>query len=206
MTNTNLAVILHYNSKLPIKCRIRNDSVDNFFSVVLLDAVKFDINKGDPVVVGLIDECGIKSQGGSIVSVEMQDGLVRTMLIFAENKNTNIERRKSIRVPTSLFGIISKDNMIVSDICIKDISETSVCIYTGVDFDINEQLEIDMILNEDVGKVKCTVVRKMQRYGRKIYGMTIIHDEESLSSIQLFIAAIKQHHLDLMSVLTDDNF
>ena len=106
MTNINKAVILHYNSKLPIRCRIRNDSVDNFFSAVLLDDVKLDISKGDPIVVGLLDEGGIKTLGGNIVSANVQDGLARTMIILADNKIIPFERRKAARLSTSLWGCI----------------------------------------------------------------------------------------------------
>ena len=205
MTNINKAVILHYNSKLPIRCRIRNDSVDNFFSAALLDNVKLDISKGDPVVVGLLDEGGNKTLGGSIVSVNVQDGFVRTMIILADNKVMPIERRKVARLSTSLYGIVSKDNMVVSDICIKDISEAGLCIYTNVDFDIDEQVEIDMVLLEEIGKIKCSVNRKMQKYGKKLYGLIIIQDEESTSAVRQFIESVQNYYAGLISIMGDDN-
>lgn len=204
MTNINKAVILHYNSKLPIKCSIRNDSVDNFFSAVLLDGIKLGVNKGDPVVVGLLDEGGIRTLGGSIVSANVQDGLVRTMIILADNKVIPLERRKAARLSTSLYGILSKDNMIVSDICIKDISEAGLCIYANVDFEIDELVEIDMVLQEEVAKIKCNISRKMQKYGKKLYGLVITQDDESTSAIKQFIEAVQKYYSDLLSVMNDD--
>lgn len=198
MTNFIKAVILHYNSKLPIKCRIRSDRVDNFFSAELLDEIKLNPDKGDPIVVGLMNQDGVEAIGGSIVSVNIQDGLPRTLIILAEKKGVPAERRKSARVSTSLYGIISKNNMIVSDICIKDISESGVCIYTDVDFDVDEQVEIDIIMQEEVGKFKCRVVRKMQRYGKKVYGLVIILDEESVPALRQFIEAVKNYYASLV--------
>lgn len=198
MTNFNKAVILHYNNNLPISCHIRNDSVDNFFSAELLGDVKLNISKGDPVVVGLLNEGGIDALGGSIVSANVQDGLVRTMIILADSKHVPLERRKAERLSTSLYGIVSKNNMVVSDICIKNISESGVCIYTNVDFDIDEQVEIDMIMQEEVGKFKCNVTRKMQRYGKSVYGLNIIHDEESTSAVKRFIEAVQKYYASLM--------
>lgn len=199
------AVILHYNSKLPIRCRIRNDSVDNFFSAVLLDDIKFDMGKGDPIVVSLRDEDGTKTLGGSIVSVNVQDGFVRTVIILADNRVIPFERRKAARLYTSLYGIVSKDNMIVSDICIKDISEAGLGIYANADFDIGETVEIDMILQEEVRKTRCSVSRKALKYGKKLYGLVIIQDEESLSAVRKFIDAVQSYYMGLMSVMGDDN-
>jgi hypothetical protein len=205
MTNINKAVILHYNSKLPIKCCIRNDSVDNFFSADLLDGIKLGISKGDPVVVGLMDEGIIKTLGGSIVSANVRDGLVRTIIILADNKVIPFERRKVTRLYTSLYGILSKDNMIVSDICIKDISDAGLCIYANADFEIGEQVEIDMVLQEEVAKIKCSINRKTQKYGKKLYGLIIMQDEESTSAIKQFIEAVHKYYLSLMSVMVVDN-
>lgn len=200
MKNFNKAVILHYDSKLPINCHIGNDSVDNFFSAVLLDNVKLNMGKGDPVVVGLLAGGGYEAFGGSIVSANMQDGFTRTLIILSDNKNVAVERRNAARVSTSLYGIVSKNNMVVSDICIKDISETGVCIYTGVDFEINEQVEIDMVLQEEVGKFKCCIVRKMLRYGKKVYGLIIMHDEESILAVRRFIHSVKKYYAGLLSL------
>lgn len=199
MKNFNRAIILHYDSKLPINCHIRNDNLDNFFSAVLLDEMKLNIGKGDPVVVGLLLENGYEALGGSVVSVNMQTS-ARTLIIFAESKSVPIERRGAARMSTSLYGIVSKNNMVVSDICIKDISETGLCIYTNTDFEVKEQVEIDMVLQDEVGKFKCCIIRKAVRYGKKVYGLIILHDDESITALRQFMQMVQKYYADLMSI------
>lgn len=200
MTSLNKAVLIHYNSKQPINCNIRNDRVDKFFSAELTDGVRLNINKGDPVVIGLLTAEGIEMIGGSIASAVIQDGSVKSLIILAdiiisqENKNV-------VRYSTSLFGILSKNNMVVSDICIRGISETSLSMFSGFGLDIDELVEIDMFLKEGIEKYRCRVVKKQQKYDRHDYELEILHDDESLASIKQFASSIQSYHAEMMSTL-----
>lgn len=203
--NSNQAVIIHFESKNPILCSIKNNSVDNFFSVELLNEISLNINKGDPVVVGMIKNNNIEALGGSVVSINSNNEIIKSMIIVADNKNVPNEKRKHVRIPISLYGVISANNMVVAETCIKEISFSGIRIYTHKELNIEELFDIDLFLLNEIANFKCRIVRKSQRYGKKEYGLKIEHDDDSTLLVNKFIESIHNHHKMLISSYLQNN-
>jgi hypothetical protein len=199
------AIIIHFESKEPILCSIKNNNVDNFFSVELLNELSLNISKGDPIVVGMLVNNNIEALGGSVVNIILNDGIVKSLIIVADKKSVPIERRINIRIPTSIYGVVSVSNMVVAEVCIKDISNSGIRIYTNTEFSIGELFEIDLFLLNEVAHFKCSIVRKSHRYDKKEYGLKIEHDNDSTELINKFIELICDYHKTLISGLLQNN-
>jgi hypothetical protein len=199
--NFRKAIILHYECKIPILCDIKNSSVDNFFSVELADEISFSLHKGDPVVIGILVEHNIEILGGSVVNIIYNNDSLKSLLILTDNKRVPFERRKHIRLPTSLYCVISKDNIIISEACIKDISYSGLRIYTNSQFEIDDQVDINIFFLDETGQLKCSFVRKANRYDKMEYGLNIIHDKESMELIERITESIRNSYSFVISDL-----
>jgi hypothetical protein len=202
--NLKKAIILHYESKIPILCYIKTSSVDNFFSVEFSDEISFSLHKGDPVVIGIPIDHNIEVLGGSVVNINYNNDSLKSLLIVTDSKRVPFERRKHIRLPTSLYGIISNDNIIISEACIKDISYSGLRIYTNSQFEIDDQVDINVFFLNETGLLKCSFVRKANRYEKMEYGLNIIHDKESMELIEKIIESIRNSYSFVISDLIHD--
>jgi hypothetical protein len=201
----NQAVLIHFESKKPILCSVKNNNVDNFFSVELLNEVALNISKGDPIVIGLLVNDKIEALGGSVVNIILHDEMVSSLIIVADKKSVPVERRKHVRIPISIYGVISVDNMVVAEACIKDISSSGIRVYTHTEFNTGELFEIDLLLLNEIVHFKCSIVRKSHRYHKNEYGLKIEHDNDSIELMNKFIELICDNHKTLISSLLQCN-
>jgi hypothetical protein len=124
--------------------------------------------KGDPVTFGTTDNNGTNVYGGFILSKNDND-----ITISPDMTSFQVERRKNIRYPVSLLGSVKhqSNRTGASPVWIKDISYEGIRICTECNFEVNDDLVINIFDQNRVFDLEGSVVRKSVLFGRNEYGV-----------------------------------
>ncbi len=201
MQKSNL-VLRHYNKLKPINCSVISGDANKLFTVELSnnEGKGLEMIKGDPVLIGrLNDDESLSITGGNVVGVTQQDD---KYIIYANEIafNINIERRQYERYPTSLLGEIKLQNSNKREsLCLKDLSYSGMCVYSTGDFNVEDNVEVCIFLNNSVAMYDGIVIRKAKNYGRNEYGIKIVHrDKNSISTAQAQLTSLVQSEKDII--------
>ncbi len=202
MHKTHL-VLRHYNKFKPINCTFISGDTSKIFTVKISENENgvAEMLKGDPVLIGILDESEILMvNGGSVVGANPKED----KYIICSNNVVNIarelEKRQYERYPTSLLGEIKlADSSRREPACIKDFSYSGMCIYSTGDFEVNDVVEISVFLANNVSKYDGTVMRKSKNFGRNEYGIQIVHrDKNAMYSTEAQLAGWVQSEKELI--------
>lgn len=196
-------VLRHYNKLKPITCTLISGDTNKLFTVALddNDSKGLDIIKGDPVLIGTLDnDESLHVSGGSIVGITKQGNKYIICSNEMELLSKEVEKRQYDRYPASLHGEIKLVNSIKREIlCLKDVSYSGMGIYSSGDFSINDSVEVSIYLSNSVAIYDGAVMRKTTNHGRNDYGIQIIHrDKNSMYATQALIVSIVQNEKDLI--------
>ncbi len=169
----SIMALRHYSHSKPITCSFVSGNLENFFSVRIKGPLGtyISILKGDPVTFGTIDGNQTNVYGGFILSKNDND-----ITISPDMTSFQMERRKNIRHPVSLLGSVrhmsgrSNSN---SPAWIKDISYEGIRICTECDFEVNDEVIINIFDQNRVVDLEGAIVRKSMLFGRNEYGVLI---------------------------------
>lgn len=174
---TDYLALLHFSKSKPLTCALVSGTTDNFFTVRLSEPMDpfNDISKGDPVTFGRIDKTDqgreVNIFGGFVLSKADEDELT----ISPDMTSYDVERRRSVRHPVSIFGYIKhghrKENL--SSICIKDISYDGLRICTETELAVEDNIEVNICVFDNVLNIDGTVVRKRPMFGKSEYGVQL---------------------------------
>jgi hypothetical protein len=167
----SILALRHYSHSKPITCSFVSGNLENFFTVRIKGPLGTYMNilKGDPVTFGKIDENQTNVYGGFILSRNDTD-----ITISPDMTSFQVERRKNIRHPVSLLGSVKRmsDRLNgVSTAWIKDISYEGIRICTECEFEINEEIVINIFDQNRVLDLEGLIVRKSMLFGRNEYGV-----------------------------------
>ncbi|MDF2988882.1 MAG: PilZ protein [Eubacterium sp.] len=176
-------VLRHYNKFKPINCTFISGDTDKIFTVKLHETENSitEMLKGDPVLIGLLDDDETLSvNGGSVVGANPKE----EQYIICTNKVVSMaresEKRQYERYPTSLLGDIKLlDSSKRETACIKDFSYSGMCIFSTGEFEVDDVIEISVYLSNSVSKYDGTIMRKTKNFGRNEYGISIIHRDKN---------------------------
>ncbi len=169
----SILALRHYSHSKPITCSFVSGNLENFFSVRIKGPLGTYINilKGDPVTFGMIDGDQTNIYGGFILSKTESD-----ITISPDMTSFQLERRKNIRHPVSLIGsirLMSGTSGSSSPVWIKDISYEGIRICTECNFEVNDEVIININNENRVFDLEGAIVRKSTLFGRNEYGVLI---------------------------------
>ncbi len=169
----SIMALRHYSHSKPITCSFVSGNLENFFSVRIKGPLGtyISIFKGDPVTFGTIDGNQTNVYGGFILSKNEND-----ITISPDMTSFQVERRKNIRHPVSLLGSVrhmSGRSNSSSPAWIKDISYEGIRICTECDFEVNDEVIINIFDQNRVVDLEGAIVRKSMLFGRNEYGVLI---------------------------------
>lgn len=137
--------------------------------------------KGDPIIFGFLLENGtLEFNGGSIIAIS-ENG--RDLIIAADKTANTLERRQYERFPLSLHARCRANNtMETRDAYIKDLSYSGFRIYTDLDLNTQDTIELDIYDHNNVFNLTGLVIRKTTCYSRNEYGIQIVYTSKSTIS------------------------
>ncbi len=202
MQKLNL-VLRHYNKFKPINCNYISGDTNKIFTVRIADneTTIDEILKGDPVLIGMLDESeNLFVNGGSVLGANPKEEQFIICSNGVVNLSKELEKRQYERYPTSLLGDIKLTNTNKRETAyIKDFSYAGMCIYATGDYEVKDNIEISVYLSNSVSKYDGTIVRKSKNFGRNEYGISIIHrDKNAMYSTEAQLASFVQSEKELI--------
>lgn len=202
MQKINL-VLRHYNKLKPINCLVVSGDINKLFTVKFDDneTKEADIIKGDPVLIGILSNPdNFVINGGSVVAATPKEN---SYIICSQNVewlSSDKERREFDRYPTSFLADIKLVGTTKrAAACIKDISYSGMCIFSTEDFEIEDNIDINLYFSNNVLTFEGTIKRKSKCFGRCEYGIQLVHrDKNSMYVAQNQVATLIQNERDLM--------
>jgi len=198
-SSTQFAVIQHCYCSKPVKCEILSGSTDNFFTIKPLRSLPQNLTKGDPVVLGRLQNNAISSViGGNIAG--FCDDPSKIIILTDTVCEVAINKRKFDRFPVSLYGTLKcRDNGVRAEFQVKDISCSGLKIYACEELEVGHILDMDLYANSNNRFVCSYVVRKASRYGKFEYGLNIIHDNKNcIEAMNNYIQLITNYQYTLL--------
>lgn len=163
----------HFSLSKPVTCTMISGNLENFFSVRIKGPLGtyFSISKGDPVTFGLLDNNEPSVYGGFILSKAEND-----IVISPDMTSFRVERRKNTRFPLSLLGTIKQQTSKFggSSAMIKDISYEGVRLYTETFFEVDDNIEVNIGVDNRVLALEGKIIRKVPLFGRNEYGIQFL--------------------------------
>ncbi len=202
MQKPNL-VLRHYNKFKPINCNYISGDTSKIFTVKIADSETTidEILKGDPVLIGMLDEKeNLYVNGGSVLGANPKEEQFIICSNSVVNLSKELEKRQYERYPTSLLGDIKLTHTNKRETAyIKDLSYAGMCIYATGDYEVKDNVEISVYLSNSVSKYDGTIVRKSKNFGRNEYGISIIHrDKNAMYSTEAQLASFVQSENELI--------
>lgn len=175
----SIIALRHYSHSRPITCTFVSGNLENFFTVRIKGPLGTYINiiKGDPITFGTVNDSQTNVYGGFILSRNESD-----ITISPDMTSFQVERRKNTRYPVSLLGSIkrSSDKLNASSpVWIKDISYEGIRICTECEFEVNDEIVINIYDQNRVFDLEGSIIRKSILFGRNEYGVQIIFKYKS---------------------------
>lgn len=203
-------VLKHYTKLKPLICTVVSGDIDKLVTVRCNDIEHKDVHfrKGDPVILGTLgnnDE--LQLYGGRILATTPLDDnfLICTKKVKAESEE-ELRRRGFYRYPTSLLAdvkVVGANNW--EDACIIDISYSGMRIYSGGNFDIGSNIELNIYLNDNILKFDAIIVRKTKTFKRNEYGIQILNQlNHNVYAEQKKIYQIIKNQIDLLYRYSQD--
>lgn len=200
----SILALRHYSHSKPITCSFVSGNLENFFTVRIKGPLGTYINilKGDPVMFGTIDSNQANVFGGFILSRNDSD-----ITISPDMTSFQVERRKNIRYPVSLLGSVKRLNdrqNSASTAWIKDISYEGIRICTESQYDVNEEIAINIFDQSRVLDLQGSIVRKSTLFGRNEYGvqMTFKYKSSVFSVRETIDSLVKQEKMLIINHLS----
>lgn len=203
MQKINL-VLRHYNKLKPINCSVVSGDINKLFTVKFDDneTKEADIIKGDPVLIGMLSNPdNFEINGGNVVATTPKENSYIICSQKVEWLSTEKdERREFDRYPMSLLADIKRVGSTKREAaCIKDISYAGMCIFSTEDFELEDNIDINLYFSNNVLTFEATIKRKSKCFGRSEYGVQIVHrDKNAMYAAQNQVATILQNERDLM--------
>ncbi len=202
MRKINL-VLRHYNKLKPINCSVVSGDINKLFTVRFDDneIKEADMIKGDPVLIGMLsNQDDFEINGCSVVAATPKEN---SYIICSQNiewLSSGTERREYDRYPTSFLADIKLVGTTKrAAACIKDISYSGMCIFSTEDFEIEDNIDINLYFSNRVLTFEGTIMRKSKIFGRSEYGIQLVHrDKNAMYAAQNQVATLIQNEKDLM--------
>ena len=190
MENDQALIIQHFNSDNPLKVSLVSNSIENFCTVKVIDKSSLIIKKGDPIILGLMnDESQIKILGGNIIGASVDANNINHFIITTDKEFLSNDKRQFQRYPVSVYGSYKREGLNnIFGASIKDISCNGLRFYSTEDVQVGEIIHLDIIFKDTKEIFTCQVLRKGKYFDRFEYGLSILHkDRNSMSAAEAFI-------------------
>lgn len=187
--------ICHYSGLSPFKCIVLEAGSDFLIVNVTKDFAVKSFNEGDPVIFGIENMGEMMIYGGSISQVRAKDNIIH---IEIDKPEPGSENRQVERYPVSMCADIrtKKDNK-KQLAAIKDISYYGILIFTKVDIDEGETIEVDIYMEKSMIFLKAVVNRKRIKANYIEYGVGIKYEDGgTLNYMKDYTKRIKQDQID----------
>ncbi|PYG85854.1 PilZ domain-containing protein [Ruminiclostridium sufflavum DSM 19573] len=201
MQKMNL-VLRHYNKLKPINCTVVSGDINKLFTVRFdeLECKEAHFLKGDPVLIGILfNQENFQINGGSVAAATQYGDQYIICSNDVEFLAKDNEKREFDRYPTSLLADIKKIGGKREAACIKDISYSGMCIFSTGDFEIEDNVDINLYFSNNVWTFEAMIIRKTKNFGRNEYGVQIVHrDKNAMYAAQSQVAALVQNEKEIM--------
>ena len=198
--NQAVVSIRHYSQLKPLACTIVNGNPESFFTVKFADSAMagYEIIKGDPIIYGAMENDNFAINGGNVIAYVEPEGNI----VISPDKVFNIaERRQYERFPVSLFGSLTRhaSGKKRFHAYIKDMSYSGFRLYSEVDLNVGDSIEVDIFLHNSMLNVAGTIMRKSVFYGRNEYGIQIVfRDKSAIYATQEFLDKLLSSETELL--------
>ncbi|TYQ16081.1 UNVERIFIED_CONTAM: PilZ domain-containing protein [Acetivibrio alkalicellulosi] len=171
----DVVTIRHYSGINPFRSIVISIT-ENIIKIKLTgDFAVFNFFEGDPIVFGIEKSGETHMVGCNIVTIDNKAGSIDLRIDKTER---DADLRRHERFPVSLYSDIrtryaKKKHLGI----IKDISFFGMLIYSKSDFEIGDNIEIDIYMEKKVLFLKGDIVRKTQEEKYIQYGIRITYED-----------------------------
>ncbi len=168
-------LVRHYSGLKPIKSVVLDVGIENMSIKLTKEFEISNFLEGDPVVFGYQADEEVYILGSDILNVNAKTG---QMLVKVDTVDPEAERREFERFPVSLYADIRKKKSDKKHLAtIKDISYYGMMMYSKLNLEVNQRLDIDIYMDKTMLFLMGDVVRKVETSHHFQYGLKLVYPD-----------------------------
>lgn len=186
-------------------------SINSFHSTVVgvyQDKIEIQLTKdstflefaiGDPIVLGIKEDQKMHVIGCDIDKVKSQE---KRLELIVDKIGEEANQRRYQRIPVSLYSDL-RDKFRKRKCLglIKDISNYGMLIYSKTDFEVGEEIEIDLYMDKRMIFLKAEIMRKVLEENYIQYGVRIIYeDARAMHCMEDYLKEQEEKQIELLYI------
>ncbi|MDQ2085725.1 PilZ domain-containing protein [Herbivorax sp. ANBcel31] len=187
--------VRHYSSIKSYKSIVTDVYEDKIKIQLTKDFAVLDFSIGDPVVLGVEKDGEMYVIGCDIKEI---DGKERILEVVIDKSEEEASQRRHERFPVSLYSDVRGEFGRKKHLgLIKDISYYGMLIYSKVDLEAGDEIEIDIYMDKKMIFLKGEIMRKMPNKNHIEYGIRVIYEDISaMNYMKDYLRKQKQKQID----------